>query len=130
MKIITSLLKIAIAVILLQTLYFKFSAHPDSVYIFTQLNLEPYGRIGIGVLELLTAVFLFKKSTEIYSMLLSIGLMSGAMYSHITKLGFVVNNDGGLLFSLALIVWIMSVSLLIIKREKIKKIISGKIMST
>ena len=36
------------AIVLLQTLYFKFTAHPDSVYIFTTLGIEPYGRIGSG----------------------------------------------------------------------------------
>lgn len=119
MKILIFLIKVAVAIILIQTLYFKFTAHPDSVYIFSVLGLEPYGRIGIGVMELITAVLLFIRRTEIIAIVLSIGLMAGAIFSHITKLGFVVNNDGGLLFSLALIVLILSVVLLWLRRQVI-----------
>lgn len=119
MKNLVFLIKVAVAIILIQTLYFKFTAHPDSVYIFSVLGLEPYGRIGIGVMELITAIMLFIRRTEIIAILLSLGLMAGAIFSHLTKLGFIVNNDGGLLFSLALIVLMLSVVLLWLKRQVI-----------
>ena len=56
-------LRFVVAFILVQTLYFKFSAHPDSVHIFSTLGLEPYGRIGIGILELIAAILLFIPKT-------------------------------------------------------------------
>lgn len=122
MKNLVFLIKIIIAFILLQTLYFKFTAHPDSVFIFSQLGLEPYGRISIGVMELITAFMIFIHRTEIIAIFLIIGLMAGAIFSHITKLGVVVNNDGGLLFSLAFIVMVLSVLLLWIKRKKMENL--------
>ena len=45
-------LRLIVAVILLQTLFFKFSAAKESVYIFSTLGMEPWGRIGSGVFEL------------------------------------------------------------------------------
>lgn len=105
MKITLNLiLKIAIAIILLQTLYFKFTASTESVYIFTTLGIEPYGRIGIGILELLAVLLLFPKRTALYGALLSGGLMAGAIFSHLSTLGIVVMNDGGELFILAVVV--------------------------
>ena len=76
-------LRIAIAVILLQTLRYKFLAHPDSVYIFSALGLEPYGRIGIGIVELIASILLFPKKTTWLGALLSVGLMAGALFSHL-----------------------------------------------
>ena len=48
-SIFSLVLRLVPAIILLQTLYFKFSAAPESVFIFEQLGLEPWGRIGLGV---------------------------------------------------------------------------------
>ncbi len=104
-------LKIAIAVILLQTLYFKFTASTESVYIFTTLGIEPFGRIGIGILELLAALLLFPKRTSFYAAMLVTGLMFGAIFSHLTKLGIEVMNNGGELFILALLVFSLSLLL-------------------
>ncbi|WP_255572929.1 DoxX family protein [Hanstruepera marina] len=96
-------IRIVIAVILIQTLRFKFSAHPDSVYIFTQAGLEPYGRIGIGVIELFAGILLLIPKTVWFGSSLTIGLMLGAIFMHLTKIGIEVNNDGGTLFITALI---------------------------
>lgn len=116
------ILKLVIAIILLQTLYFKFTASAESVYIFTTLGLEPYGRIGIGVLELIAAVLLFVKRTELFGAMLSAGLMAGALFSHFSTLGIVVNNDGGLLFGLVVTVFVLSVVFLVIKKEEIMRL--------
>ena len=105
-------LRIAIAVILLQTLRYKFLAHPDSVYIFSALGLEPYGRIGIGIVELIASILLFPKKTTWLGALLSVGLMAGALFSHLTLLGIEVKNDGGTLFYMALLTWILSLTVL------------------
>ena len=112
-------LRIAIAVILLQTLGYKFLAHPDSVYIFSSLGLEPYGRIGIGIVELIASILLFPKKTTWLGALLSVGLMAGALFSHLTQLGIEVKNDGGTLFYMALLTWILSLTVLWEERKNI-----------
>ncbi len=111
--------RIIAAVILLQTLFFKFSAHPDSVYIFSKLGLEPYGRIGIGILELITAVLLLYPKTKSIGSLLGLGIISGAIFSHLTKLGIVINNDGGALFYMAVTVFICCLITLILHRKEL-----------
>ena len=112
-------LRITIAVILLQTLRYKFLAHPDSVYIFSALGLEPYGRIGIGIVELIASILLFPKKTTWLGALLSVGLMAGALFSHLTQLGIEVKNDGGTLFYMALLTWILSLTVLWEERKNI-----------
>lgn len=112
-------LRIFIAIILLQTLRYKFLAHPDSVYIFSSLGLEPYGRIGIGVMELIASILLFPKRTTWLGALLSVSLMAGALFSHLTQLGIEVKNDGGTLFYMALLTWILSLTVLWEERKNI-----------
>jgi uncharacterized membrane protein YphA (DoxX/SURF4 family) len=98
------LLRIAAAVILLQTLYFKFSGHPESVELFTKLGVEPWGRIGTGIIELIASILLLLPSTVFIGAFLGIGLMSGAILSHLTVIGIESKGDGGQLFMLAVIV--------------------------
>ena len=112
-------LRIFIAIILLQTLRYKFLAHPDSVYIFSSLGLEPYGRIGIGVMELIASILLFPKRTTWLGALLSVSLMAGALFSHLTQLGIEVKNDGGTLFFMALVTWILGLIVLWDERKNI-----------
>lgn len=99
---ISLLLRIAIAIIFLQTLYFKFSAHPDSVYIFSQLGAEPVGRITLGFIELICAILILIPKTKNIAILFSTGIILGAVASHLGPLGIVVQNDGGKVFFLAL----------------------------
>lgn len=113
------LLRIITALILLQTLFFKFTASPESVFIFSTLGLEPYGRIGSGIAELIASILILLPSTMIWGAILSIGIISGAILSHLTILGIVVMNDNGLLFSLALIVFFSSLAILILKKEEL-----------
>ncbi|MFT0715459.1 DoxX family protein [Flagellimonas lutimaris] len=118
-SIVNAILRIIPAVILLQTLFFKFSAAPESVYIFEQLGLEPWGRIGLGIIELIVAILILIPRTTWLGALLGIGIMFGAIFSHITKLGIVVQNDGGTLFILALITFISCAVLFWINRKQI-----------
>jgi len=119
-KIIRWALRIVPAVILLQTLFFKFTAHPQSVELFEKLNAEPYGRIGIGILELIAGVLLLIPKTTRFGALLSVGLMVGAIGSHLFILGIEVMGDGGFLFILALVVFITSlINVLLNKNELI-----------
>ena len=100
------LLRFTAAAILLQTIFFKFSAAEESVYIFSTLGAEPWGRIGSGLFELAAALLLLVPSTAPVGGLLAMAVMSGAILSHLTVLGIEVRGDGGLLFALALLVWV------------------------
>src|SRR5271170_5728976 len=82
------------ALILLQTLFFKFSASPESVYIFTTVGMEPWGRIGVGVLELVASVLILISVTSWLGAVLALGLMAGAIGMHLTLLGIEVQEDG------------------------------------
>ena len=104
-RIASLLVRAVVAVILLQTLYFKFSGAPESVYILKTVGQEPWGRYGSGVVELIAAILLFVPAMVPVGAGLALGVMSGAILFHLTKLGIVVQDDGGLLFGLALIVW-------------------------
>jgi uncharacterized membrane protein YphA (DoxX/SURF4 family) len=110
-------LRIIAALIMLQTLYFKFSGAEESVYIFSQLGMEPWGRIGTGVLELIASVLILYPKTTFFGSLLATGLMAGAIGAHLTKLGIVVKNDSGQLFIYALLVLLSSLILAIIYRH-------------
>ncbi len=110
-------LRIIAAVIMLQTLYFKFSGADESVYIFSQLGMEPWGRIGTGVLELIASLLILFPKTTFPGALLAAGLMAGAIGSHLFKLGIVVKNDGGQLFIYALLVFFSSAALMFIYRN-------------
>ena len=109
--------RVVVAIILVQTLFFKFTAAPESVYIFETVGQEPVGRIGSGVVELIASVLLFIPGLTAVGALLALGTMSGAIFFHLTKLGIVVQDDGGTLFGLALVVWAGSAFLLFLYRR-------------
>jgi hypothetical protein len=113
------LLQLLAAVILLQTLFFKFTGAEESVYIFSTLGMEPVGRIGSGVAELIAAVLLLVPSTVPAGAALAMGLMAGAIGSHLTVLGIEVQGDGGLLFGLALAVFASAAVVLFLRRTEI-----------
>ncbi len=112
-------LRIIVIIILVQTLRFKFTAHPDSVYIFTTVGLEPYGRIGIGIIELIISFLLIFPKTVWLGSGLAVGVMGGAIIMHITELGIVVNEDSGILFYTALVTFAVSLLLLWVYRKDI-----------
>ncbi len=113
------ILQVIAAVILFQTLFFKFTGAEESVYIFRTLGLEPWGRIGSGVAELIACVLLLVPRTVVWGALLSLGVISGAIFSHLTRLGIVVQNDGGLLFALAIVVFVSSLGVLALRRREL-----------
>lgn len=112
-------LRIIVAIILVQTLRFKFTAHPDSVYIFTKVGLEPNGRIVIGILELIAAILLLIPKTIWAGAILTIGIIGGAILMHLTQLGIEINNDGGVLFYTAVITFVLSVIILYQNKQDI-----------
>lgn len=115
------ILRITVAVILFQTLFFKFTGAEESKYIFTTLmgEYEAYGRIGSGVIELITVFLLLVPGFRWFGALLALGTISGAIFSHLTQLGIVVKDDGGLLFALATAVFVLSSIILFIHRSEI-----------
>jgi len=119
MKHIPFILRIIVALILIQTLRFKFTAHPDSVYIFETVGLEPIGRIGVGVLEFIAGILLLIPKTVWAGALLTLGLIGGAIFMHLTQLGIEVNNDKGVLFITAVVTFILSAIILYLYRKSI-----------
>ena len=107
------------AVILGQTLFFKFTGAEESVYIFSTLGVEPWGRLGSGAVELVAAVLLLIPAAAPFGALLTMGLMAGAIGSHLTILGIEVKGDGGLLFGLALTAFVGSAVVLMIRRAQL-----------
>src|SRR5689334_22909341 len=103
-KILSWICRLIVAVILFQTLFFKFTGAEESKYIFSKVlspELEAFGRIGSGFVELIAVILLLLPRTVWLGAILSLGTISGAIFSHLTKLGIEVKGDGGLLFGLA-----------------------------
>jgi len=111
--------RIVAAVILGQTLFFKFTGAEESIYIFTKVGLEPWGRYGSGVAELIAAILLLTPRFAWAGALLALGVISGALVSHLTVLGIVVKGDGGLLFVLAVTVFVTSAVTAFLHRRQI-----------
>ncbi|MBX3722272.1 MAG: DoxX-like family protein [Turneriella sp.] len=108
--------RFAVAVILLQTLWFKFRAAPESVAIFTALHAEPWGRVAAGVVELAASVLLFLPRGVIFGAGLAFGTMLCAVLAHLFVIGVAVRGDGGLLFGLAIGVALLSLICIYIHR--------------
>ncbi|MBP9886141.1 MAG: DoxX family protein [Leptospiraceae bacterium] len=120
---IVIVLRVLTALIFLQTLYFKFTASPESVYIFSKLGMEPYGRIVSGIAELVAAILLLLPATFIFGAFISILIILGAILSHLTLLGIVVKDDSGLLFILAISIFIFSSLILFLKKEGVVQVL-------
>ena len=120
-NIVSWILQLVAAVVLFQTLFFKFTGAKESVYIFSTLGLEPWGRIGSGIVELIASILLVIPATVAVGALLSLGVISGAIFSHLTKLGITLPavNDRGELFALAVVVFVCSAAVLILHRREI-----------
>jgi hypothetical protein len=112
-------LRIIAAVILAQTLYFKFTGAEESKYIFSTLGMEPVGRYGSGVAELIAVVLLLMPSTAALGALLGLGVIAGALGAHLTKLGIEVQGDGGLLFYLAVAVFVCCAGVVWLHRDEL-----------
>jgi uncharacterized membrane protein YphA (DoxX/SURF4 family) len=120
------ILRVIASAILLQTLYFKFTGAPESIYIFSTLGVEPYGRIGTGIAELIVAILILIPRTTWLGALCGCGVMSGAILSHLFVLGIEVKGDGGFLFGLALTTLICCFGLLYLNRNKIFNLLKTK----
>jgi len=119
MKVIDWIVRLVAAGILLQTLAFKFLGAEESVFIFSQLGVEPWGRIASGVVELVAAILILLPRTVWVGCLLALGVMAGAIFSHLFVLGIEVLDDGGLLFALAIVVSVSCIVSLLIHRSEL-----------
>ncbi len=126
-KIIIWIIRIIPAVIMLQTLYFKFTAHPQSVKLFTILGMEPWGRIGVGVFELIAAVLLLINRTVLPGALLGVGLMCGAIFFHVSNSQIGIYFDGDpVLFIYAIVTLLCCAALVLINRRQIPALLKLK----
>ncbi len=121
------IVKLVAVVILVQTLYFKFTGAEESVYIFSTLGIEPYGRIGSGVIELTAALLLLIPKTAILGALLGAATMAAALLSHMFFLGIEVKNDGGTLFILAIITFLCCLIVIYSKKNTISDLLYFKL---
>jgi uncharacterized membrane protein YphA (DoxX/SURF4 family) len=121
------IIKLIAVVILLQTLFFKFTGAEESVYIFQTLGAEPYGRIGSGIVELIASILILIPRTTLLGALLALGTMFGAIFSHLFILGIEIKNDGGTLFILAIITFLCCLLLIYNQRSKILDLMHFKI---
>ena len=118
-KHLSLILRIIVALILIQTLRFKFTAHPDSVYIFETIGLEPIGRISIGIAELIAGILLLIPKTVWLGASLTLSIIGGAIFMHLAQLGIEVKNDGGVLFITAIVTFLLSAIILFIYKKDI-----------
>ena len=121
LKIFDWIVRIVVAVILLQTLFFKFSGARESIYIFTTVGAEPWGRIGSGVVELIESILLLMPRTAAAGAILVFGTACGAIFAHLTKLGLTIPavDDHGELFGLAVTIFVGSLIVLYLRRGEI-----------
>jgi len=118
-SIVSWILAVIAALIFLQTLFFKFSGAEESIYIFTQVGMEPWGRYASGIAELFAAIMLLLPRTRGYGALLGLGVICGALFFHLTSLGIEVQNDGGLLFIYAIVIFFSCSILLFIHKKQL-----------
>jgi DNA-binding transcriptional ArsR family regulator len=122
--------QVLVAAILAQTLFFKFTGAPEARAIFEALGAEPWGRIGTGVAELAAALLLLVPGTAVFGALLTLGLMAGAIGSHLLVLGIESAGDGGLLFGLALVCLVASALVVWLRRERLWSLLPGRRAAT
>ena len=120
------IIKLIAVAILIQTLFFKFTGAEESIYIFTKLGVEPFGRIGSGIFELIASILILIPRTTVLGAVLGMGVMFGALVSHLFILGIDVQNDGGLLFTLAIVTFVCCAILVFQGRDKIYEVLKFK----
>lgn len=115
--IVSWIAQIIAIVIMGQSLYFKFTAHPESVAIFSDINMEPNGRILIGVIELIACLLMLRPASAHYGALLGACTMGGAIVGHFTQIGW--HGERGQLGLMAVLVLVCCVVVLYIRRRSL-----------
>ena len=113
------IIRIIISIILIQVLFLKFTGAPESIYLFEMIGLEPIGRYSSALVELLAGILMLIPTTKTWGALLTVGTMIGALFFHLTTLGIVVNGDGGLLFGMAIVTFILAITILLLHKEEL-----------
>lgn len=108
------------AAILAQTLFFKFTGADEARFIFSTLGVEPWGRYATGTLELTAVLLVLTPRTILFGAGLVVGLMIGAVGAHLGPLGIEVQDDGGLLFGLAVVSLGAGISILALRRTQVR----------
>lgn len=126
-KIAYIIARLAAAFFMGQTLYFKFTGSPESMYIFKMVGMEPWGRWLIGILELIASILLLIPKTAWAGGIVAVGLMVGAISMHLTILGIEVMDDKGELFYYALIVFLSGLYVVFHNKDKIVSDVLPKI---
>ncbi len=138
--IVSWILQIIVAFILGQTLFFKLTGAPETIALFEVLGAEPMGRYATAIAELVCVVLLLVPKTSVLGAIASVGVISGAIMAHLTKLGIDIDPvalnkpeieplAGPSLFAMALIVFFGSLIIIAIRRTQIP-IIGSKFAST
>ena len=123
-KTISLICQIIVVLILGQTLFFKFTGAEESIYIFSQLGVEPWGRIGSGLIELVAIILILVPRTVVYGALIALGTMAGAIGAHLFVLGIEVADDGGLLFGLAVVSFLCGGVVILLRRSQLLQLLS------
>ncbi len=106
------------AMLLLMAAAMKFLGDPGSVEVFMRLGMDPAGRYLIAAIELMAAMLLLSPFAALGSVIAT-GVMCGAIIAHVTQLGLVVNDDGGRLFGMLVVVLVCVGYVLISRRKEI-----------
>jgi len=114
-------LRLIVAVILVQTLFFKFTAAKESVYIFSNLGVEPWGRVGSGVFSLVASILLLIPGTITLGAAMAMAATGSAILFHLFRLGIALTavGDHGELFALAIVVVVCSLGILLLHRQEL-----------
>jgi putative oxidoreductase len=111
--------RIIAASIMIETLFFKFTGAPESVYIFSKMNMEAWWRYGQGIWELLASLLLLAPRLGWAGGILTLGAIGAAIVSHLTVLGIEIQGDRGLLFGMALVTFVCGFIVTFIHRHEI-----------
>ena len=125
-NLLTWICRIVAALIMLQTLYFKFTGAEESVMIFTKVGIEPWGRYATAVAELIASVLILIPRTSVFGAMMAVGIMAGALITHLFIIGIEVAGDNGLLFIYACIVLLASLFIIYSRRGDILAIINKR----
>lgn len=118
--------RILAAMILTQSLVYKFGSHPDSIMLFTELGVEPAGRVSLGIVELVVALLILYPRTTLLGGILGVFIMAGALFTHFFLIGIIFNNDGGKLFGLAVICFLSCIGQVIILKNQLISYIKNR----
>lgn len=100
--------------------FLKLTAAPATVFIFQKLGMEPSGRYGVAVLEIITLILILFPRTAWRGAILGCMLMFGAICMHLTMAQFSILGDNGLMFASAIVVFACCISVLVFHKSELE----------